>query len=257
VVTSETPAAPLDWLIVCPMGLERRAVAKALSERCALRKCGRNFWQASLGAANLGLLQCGIGTERAEAETARVLQSRSVRRLLLIGLGGGLAEELAVGNAVVASRVVLENGDTLGDFLLPGLLPGIAVTRSLVCVSHPICSTADKRGLARSSGAAVVDMESAGVFRAAAAVDLPMIAIRVISDDAETSLPPDVAGLLKPNGEIHSLSALRLAFLPHLWGKLRSLQRGSHRAVRTLERIVCEFDWQSSAESFERTSRPE
>ncbi len=52
-----------------------------------------------------------------------------------------------------------------------------------------IDSAADKAALSARTGAVAVDMETAAIARACAEAGVPMLAFRVISDDAQTTLP--------------------------------------------------------------------
>jgi adenosylhomocysteine nucleosidase len=59
----------------------------------------------------------------------------------------------------------------------------------LLTSPQPIDAVADKAAAFRETGAAAVDMESAGVAEVAAAYGLPFIAVRVIVDTAADVLP--------------------------------------------------------------------
>src|SRR5258708_18272112 len=52
-----------------------------------------------------------------------------------------------------------------------------------------IDSAADKTALATKTGAVAVDMETATIAQACAEAGVPMLAFRVISDDAQSTLP--------------------------------------------------------------------
>jgi hypothetical protein len=70
-----------------------------------------------------------------------------------------------------------------------------------------------KAGLHEATGALAVDMESQIAARFAAKRNLPLAALRVISDDAGHVLPPAALVAMKPDG--------RIALGPVLWSLVK------------------------------------
>jgi adenosylhomocysteine nucleosidase len=85
-----------------------------------------------------------------------------------------------------------------------------------------VCSTpAEKRELARLSGADAVDMESSAVARAAAGI--PFLCARAILDEVDYALPIDFSRTLGPSGE------------PSPWRIFKEVARRPAKLFRTLD----------------------
>lgn len=235
-----------DWLIVCPLAIERKAVQRSFPSKIRWRKQAARFWQAEMGNLRFGLLQTGPGQDRAAAEVARILNCTSPSRILIAGLCGGLTPDLPVAACVSASSVRDAGGQLVGE--LASVDPAACSGRTLVSVAEPVLSAEAKRELAGKAGAAVVDMESAGIVRVAMQAGLPVSSLRVVSDDASMSLPAEVGRLIRSDGELHLLQAIGLVLKPHLFFKLRELQLASQTALTSLMRAMREIDWDRPAD---------
>src|SRR5262249_41958970 len=118
-----------------------------------------------------------------------------------IGFCGALDEKLAVGDVFVANAV--QNGKHLYETLVPRGQQGDG---SVVSVDHVVQISTEKRNL-RAGGASVVEMEAAGVARAAEDLGLPFYCIRAVSDLAGEDLENDFNAALMSDGRF---SVLRL-----------------------------------------------
>lgn len=128
-----------------------------------------------------------------------------IQGVISIGLGGALSPLLKVGDLVIAERILTgaENWDCNAVWRnrLASLLPD--AHQGNVFGSDVIIHQAEtKSGLYDTTGALVVDMESQVAARFAAARDLPLTALRVISDDAGHVLPPAALVAMRPDGGI-------------------------------------------------------
>ena len=148
-------------------------------------------------------------------------------RLVSFGLAGGLSAGLAPGTLVTARRVVDADGTVLWEgepLRVPGAVTGVVCDAGLV-VDDPVA----RRELARDTGAAVVDTESAtlaatgrlaGVIRAIS--DTPEQPVgrlaRAAVPDGRTDWPVVLRALLSdPRATLRSALAARQAL-----GSLRS-----------------------------------
>jgi hypothetical protein len=84
-----------------------------------------------------------------------------------------------------------------------------AVHGPLMGVSAPVARPEDKRVLYEQTGAVAVDMESHIVASLARKHDIPMAAIRVITDPAERALPACAVSAMRPNGTTDILAMIR------------------------------------------------
>jgi adenosylhomocysteine nucleosidase len=109
---------------------------------------------------------------------------------------------------------------------------------TLLSTVSPVATVEDKAALFRKTGAAAVDMESLAIAQAAAAHDLPFMAVRVIVDGAADALPRAVTAATQGG----TLSLLRLmgglAAAPGDLAGLIRLARRYRVATRSLAAVA-------------------
>jgi adenosylhomocysteine nucleosidase len=130
------------------------------------------------------------------------LPAQKPRALIMAGLAGALAPDLAVGDVVIQGSCPP----------LPGVRFGVIGTSS-----HLIATPADKENLFRQSGALAVDMETGPAQRLAESLHIPFLAVRAISDTAAQTLDPAFLTLVDSDGR------------PRIGRVLRQLAGGSVR----------------------------
>jgi adenosylhomocysteine nucleosidase len=134
------------------------------------------------------------------------------RGLMSFGVAGGLAAELRPGACVVASEIVSSVDRLPTDphwsrnllDTMPNAMSGVVLG-----MPEPIIDPAAKRALRRQTGAHTVDMESHLVAQAAAALGLPLAAIRVVADPADRGLPLSALAGMRPDGRTDTMAVLR------------------------------------------------
>lgn len=77
-----------------------------------------------------------------------------------------------------------------------------ALQKPMAGVDNPISSVAQKQSLWDTYGVAAADMESHHIANIAAQHQLPFTLLRVVLDDANTTLPPAAMRATKPDGTI-------------------------------------------------------
>jgi hypothetical protein len=82
----------------------------------------------------------------------------------------------------------------------------------LLGVPKPVAHPDEKRALYLQTGAIAVDMESHIVASVALAHDVPVAAIRVITDPAKRALPVSAVAAMRPNGTTDIGAMLRSVF---------------------------------------------
>ena len=183
------------------------------------------------------------GGGRSEALAARIAAAagaRGVTGVISIGVAGALDPALAVGDAVIATEVVADADRLPVDAEWAGRL-GAALPdarRGRLVGSDVILAKVEaKADLRRSSGALAVDMESHVAARAAARLSLPFAALRFISDDASTALPPAALAAMRPDGGVAIGAVLAsLARDPRQLPALLRTGRDAAAAFRALRR---------------------
>ncbi len=128
-----------------------------------------------------------------------------LKGVISIGLAGALSPHLKVGDVVIADRLItgLESWDCHEPWRVRLLSRLPQAHQGQIFGSDVIIEDAvTKSGLYDTTGALAVDMESQIAARFAAKRNLPLAALRVISDDAGHILPPAALVAMKPDGGI-------------------------------------------------------
>jgi adenosylhomocysteine nucleosidase len=167
-------------------------------------------------AAGRGIevISSGGCVARLQAELDQAV-ARNVSAIISFGIAGGLAPNLPAGSALVARRIITENGERFhcdpawSQRLSTSLgVPMVDIVGVDVAVSDPH----KKRTLHTDTGASAVDMESHIAARVAHAHGLPFAAFRVVADPAERSLPHAAVVGMAPDGSL-ALGALLRSLL--------------------------------------------
>ncbi|HLZ84272.1 MAG TPA: hypothetical protein VKQ54_11955 [Caulobacteraceae bacterium] len=163
------------------------------------------------------------------------------RGLVSFGICGALDPALRVGDLIVADGVAIAGdggrlaADPAWTAALRAALPEAGA--GLVAGGDVIAgSVAAKAALRRASAAAIVDMESHTVAKAARAAGLPFAVVRAVSDTAAFALPRAAQAGFKAGGE-PDVAAVIAALLRRPW-ELPALIRtalDAEKAFKSLE----------------------
>ena len=132
----------------------------------------------------------GVGQGAAAAAAIDGDQRFNPSRVVSVGYCGGLDPALKVGDVVTAAAVLAPDGTRFPAEPLGS--PAVTVATADAVVAAP----AAKAALFAATGAAVVDMEAAGVAAACGARGMPFSAVKVVTDAAGDALPADLAPFL-------------------------------------------------------------
>ena len=207
-------------LVVAPMERERAALPR---------------WSAAT--------VCGVGSD-AQGAVAAMLSGHRPDLVLLAGFAGGLDPSLPPGVTILCRESI----DVDGHALAPStefnatiqaalhLRQQPFVRSRLLTIASPVTGSGAKRDLWNVHGAGGVDMETHGVARAASEAGVPWVALRVVLDPAQHSLPPSLAAWQSEEDErAIAVAALRR---PLEWPGYARLGRDLYRARPALRRSV-------------------
>jgi nucleoside phosphorylase len=189
-----------------------------------------------LGEQPVVLARCGLG-ETGVRRVLPLLDNRRLAALVSTGTCGALAAGLKRGDLVAAEAVVGEGGETYeceGALVEAALAAagreGIALRRGrLLCAAQVASEPEMRRRLSATHRALAVDMESGAVAAYAKRRAVPFLALKVVSDEADSwMLPLDLRGWLA-----HPLH--RLLRLPLYLGGLARTALGYKDINRGLE----------------------
>jgi nucleoside phosphorylase len=149
--------------------------------------------------ATIGLLISGVGPRRARIAAQRLYREFQPHYLLSLGVCGGVAEGLAVGDLVVADEVVYGQGHI--SLAGPRTSEAASIARRIGCMVHlGGVQTFDRPLLSRhglSSTVLGADMECYAVAEVAQEYGLAVLVVKAISDIVPQATTPRtlVAGL--------------------------------------------------------------
>ena len=210
----------------------------------ALREEERAVERRLPDGARAVLARSGIGKERAERCAAALIDRDRPWLLVVAGFGGAARDGLEPGSVIVASEVVEPGGASWrasADLVALALRAGDAGAREgrLATVDRVHGTEDEKRRVGEALRADVVDMESSGAVRAAAANGVPFLCIRVVFDEIGFELPFDPSRMLTADGEVRPIAAIR-EIVAHPGGILRipALQARARAAGNALGAVV-------------------
>jgi len=159
--------------------------------------------------------QTGIGSCAATA-TAAVLDRYSPKAAVSVGIAGGISPELRAGYVLLCDRVCIsEHGndgmecesvesDTALLAAAARALDGLGLevsTGSSLTVPEVISTPEHKQTLRKASSHDIVEMESYWIGKAASERDIPSLAVRVVSDQADDTLVL-LGEIIRPGGTL-------------------------------------------------------
>lgn len=192
------------------------------------------------GDVEVHLIKTGMGPAAAAAAAQAVLSEMALDAVVSTGYAGALGSA-GIGDVILGTDV---RDWTTGQSqavvrVAPALL---AIAREaageaklawsegpVATVARVLCRADEKRALAETSGAIAVDMESAAIAQAAAAVGVPFLLVRVVSDRADENLPMDFNLWLTPGGRMRAFAQLmrRPSLLRALFQMKRQVEQGA------------------------------
>ena len=209
-------------LLFYAFGMELRPFRRRLEQRRPLGLDGLKGFRARIGSLELVAIATGIGPRHAGAAAQRAFKMLPHASLVITaGVAGALSPGLAVGDVVVADRLIVGAADASGPERVVSIAPerveeltvilleaGLAVsTGGLLTTSRVLATGADKRQAREASGAIAVDMESASIATEAASEGLPLVCLRTVMDAADEDVL--AAGFTNPEGHVNALKAVR------------------------------------------------
>ena len=209
------------WLMIAAEAREFEGILKRAHEIRPISWPGAAFSREAAGKNTRWILIAnGPGPRLVE----RILERKpDVDRMLSIGFCGALDPALRIGDIVVSGEVP----QTLGAAFVRG---------DVVSLDRVAITARDKCDLRASTGAAVVEMESAAVARKAREWGVPFGCVRVVSDAAGDDMPLDFNLYRDADGRFKR-TRIALAALGRPFTVLPGLVRLDRHCRRAAERL--------------------
>ncbi len=154
----------------------------------------------------------GVGREAARNAAQLMIDGHQPHTLISAGFAGALAPHLEHGTVLVPERILDDNQQCIyplghsDQSLWPG--ENIRIQRPHLSLLIQLSLPKEKKArLRQETHADLVDMESAAVALVAQNANVQFLAVRVISDTSEETLPPEVSRLSQPQSPMHRFGA--------------------------------------------------
>ena len=233
------PPLPADVGLVAALSIE---VAPLFAGFKRVRKYTANRFsilEGECGGKLVAAVLTGPGRKAARRGAELLLAGHRPRWIVSAGFGGALDPALKRNAIVLPTEVVdVDGGRFAIDVGLPDGAPGFVPGRLLT--ADAIARTAvEKAGLAAKYGATVVDMETAAVASLCSERGVRFLSVRVVSDEADVDLPPEVMSVLGATGSYRigaTLGALwrRPSSLKDLWNLREQAMTAADRLAEVL-----------------------
>ena len=195
--------------IIAAMPEELLYLTQNLDKTQEVQVLGNTYYTGAIGKTEVVLVQSGIGKVMSAMSVAVLADHFQVEAIINTGSAGALAEGIAVGDVVIADKLVYHDVDVTAFGYAYGQMAGQPlyfesdknfITRiqtnlsqldqtwhlGLIATGDSFIAGEDKIASIKSHFPDVlaVEMEGAAIAQAAQALDLPFLVIRAMSDNA-------------------------------------------------------------------------
>jgi len=183
-----------------------------LSRLDAKSRIDRNGIRTTRGTIDdrtIEILHTGVGEKVCRERIGKFLQTPQFAFLISAGFAGALNDQLQVGDLLVA-----RNFSTV-DLRRPFFSSSAFRMANLLTLPALIDSREERNHVARTTGAAAVDMETEFIARACAVHGVPLLALRVITDTPTQPFPAPSSVLFDIQQQRTHIAVLARFFLAH------------------------------------------
>jgi len=191
-----------------------------------------------IGSLDAVALASGMGEAAVTRACEAVLAAGSFDTLVSLGYAGSLSCGLRPPDAVAVREVIdARTGETFAATSTSAQLANGLKPQRLVTLDH-VANPDEKRSLAETHQATLVDMEAATVARFARDRNLGFLCFKAITDGPNDDLP-DFNRFTGPDGRLRTAAFASWAlFHPRYWRILSELEKNSHAAAHHLADVV-------------------
>jgi adenosylhomocysteine nucleosidase len=215
--------------IIAAMPGELKPLVRGIPKLPVVRGSGIALWEWERGDLQIVAVCAGMGASAARRAFTAAEHTGSLDEVLSVGWAGALTGNAKVGECYLPSEVI--DAQTGERFEL-----GAVGERCVTTIR--VADGAEKRRLAATYGAMLVDMEAATVARLAQMRGIPMRCFKAVSDGVDADLP-DLNPYIDAKGKLRMAGFLgAVALRPQSWGALLQLGRNSAKAATTLAEVV-------------------
>ncbi len=205
-------------------------------------------YQAELHSVVVDVLLTGVGWENsiynAARDSLRVLFGANPDFCVSTGLAGGLKPEWQCGDVVAATEISVHESDrkvrsNRYALAIAGKC-GAKIAHNLVTWNHVVSQPAAKQAMGKFAD--LVDMESYFVLAMASGAQIPVVAVRAVSDASDEELPLDFSKVTDRQGHLKVGPLFReLAMKPARIPGLFTFGRRTRKAISNLADFLDQF----------------
>lgn len=242
------PPTPADVGLVAALPIEVAPLLAKLREPRKFASARATIVEGFLGEKLVAAIVTGPGQAAGRRGTALLIDGHHPHTLLSVGFAGALARDWKRNRVVVVRELV----DRAGSVIHTGLQitaqspAGLDCCGRLVTVDDLVRTASDKASLRAQTGADLVDMESFAVASVCLERGVRFASVRVISDEAEVDLPPEILALVGPTGGYRVGAALgaiwkRPAAVKELLALREHARQAAERLAETVPKLVSQL----------------
>lgn len=236
-----------DLAIVCAISPEKQALLSLLKNRKKIVHPDFIYyagWTGKSRPLKTCLVQSGLGGEQARESLEEFRNCCEAKHFLVTGLCGALSPEHAVGTVLNSTRILsLDGGKPFEGLRLNSKSLDMISDAVLLTSSIPLLTSEEKEEAYQQTGADAVDMESYFLAETIFAQQSGFSVLRVVSDDAKTSIDPRLLDLLHPDGNPYYTEVIKLLLKsPGLLIAMMKMRQRTGLALRRLVSVLSKID---------------
>lgn len=212
--------------IMCATQKELDPLLARLENKREEQRLLRSFVTGEYAGLTVTAVIGGVGKVNGAITAQSLIQNFGVEKIIFTGLAGGLDETIQIGDVVIGAEIlhhdldmkVMENDQFPGmptDFfrgdpellaLCQGLGDNLRFGR--IVTGEAFITAKERDGIIQRFHPQCVDMESAAVAQVCWFLQVPLLVIRALSDNADE----EMEGVYSENSQWTSVSALQVVF---------------------------------------------
>jgi adenosylhomocysteine nucleosidase len=197
------------------------------------RRNGVELWRWKFDEGEWVAACAGAGVDAAMRAFAEVERDGAIDLVISVGWVGALSEELEAGRVYEVSGVIdARSGERFR--------PSVWRQERWLVTSPKVADEVEKRRLAATYGAELVDMEAAGVARLAAMRAIPFYCVKGVSDGIHDQLP-DFNRFISDEGQFRLARFILFVLIrPWHWSALMRMGENSKKAALGIRESLLE-----------------
>jgi adenosylhomocysteine nucleosidase len=242
------PPVPADVGIIMALPIEAGYLLDRLKAVRRYTARSQKVVEGEIAGKIVAVALSGVGKTAARRATELLIAGHHPRWLCSAGFAGALDPTLKRNDLIMPHEVCDLAGGRVEVNSSALQIPGIARTSGrLLTVDRVIARASEKAELRSLHQADLIDMESFELARLARERTIPILSVRVVSDDASTELPAEVARLLTHTGSYRAGVALRAvwnrpAALKDFWTLHTRAMEAADRLASCLGGLIARLD---------------